>query len=187
MQAFIRPIASIRRSALSQLSCQIRRVNRKLELSMRRSMAFALSLLPSYSLAHDYAVGDLAIAHPIAFETAATARAGAGYMAITNDGKTDDRLVAVDADFPRVMLHETRTEGDIATMVHLDEIIIPAGETVVFEPGGKHVMFMGLGEPFELGDDIPATLTFENAGAVGVVFKVEARPESGTDTDHSHH
>ncbi|PJN92451.1 hypothetical protein CNY89_29595, partial [Amaricoccus sp. HAR-UPW-R2A-40] len=36
---------------------------------------------------------------------------------------------------------------------------------MTFAPGGAHVMFMGLdGDPFEVGEVIPATLVFEKAG-----------------------
>lgn len=148
----------------------------------------ALVCLPGLAAAHDYAVGDLVIAHPVAFETPATAQSGAGYLVITNNGETADRLIQVEADFPRVMMHETKTENDVATMVHLDSIDIPAGETVEFVPGGKHVMFMGLGgDPFEIGEEINVKLVFENAGEVDVVFNVEARDHSEKSEDHSNH
>lgn len=130
--------------------------------------------LPLPAFAHDYTVGDLSIAHPIARETVATARTSAGYFQITNNGENSDTLLAVEADFPRVMMHDTVFEGDVAKMEHLMAVTIAPGETVSFEPGGKHVMFMGLdGDPFEIGEEVPAALVFENAGRLEIVFKVE--------------
>ncbi|AOE50559.1 hypothetical protein KS2013_1850 [Kangiella sediminilitoris] len=41
-----------------------------------------------------------------------------------------------------VMMHETKVVDDMAKMVHLDKVIID--NEVRFEPGGKHVMVMGL-------------------------------------------
>ena len=138
--------------------------------------------------AHDYSVGDLVINHPVAYETPRTAMSGAGYLTITNTGVTDDRMVAVEADFPRVMMHETEVTDGIASMIHLDHVALPAGQTVVFEPGGKHVMFMGLnGDPFEIDEEIAVRLIFEKSGAIDVIFKVEARPTEEKAHDHSGH
>ena len=49
---------------------------------------------------------------------------------------------------------------------------------------------MGLnGDPFEVGEEVNATLVFENAGSLEVVFKVEERPEMrvahGEDSDEA--
>ena len=141
---------------------------------MKTTIALILSLLPVTGFAHDYTLGDLKIAHPIARETTATAMSSAGYLSITNNGDTDASLVEVRADFPRVMIHDTKMENDVASMFHVDEIVIPAGETVTFAPGGKHVMFMGLnGDPMEIGEQVPATLVFKDAGEIDIMFNVE--------------
>ena len=148
--------------------------------------AAAISAFATTAFAHEFKVGDLVIDHPMAFETAATAMSGGGYMSITNNGTEADRLIAVQADFPRVMLHTTEMKDDVARMMHIDAVEIPAGETVSLEPGGLHVMFMGLdGDPLENGETFPATLVFEQAGEIEVIFNVEER--DGETMDHSMH
>ena len=139
--------------------------------------AVAALFTASPALAHDYQIGDLTIAHPMAFDTATTAQTAGGFLSVTNNGAEADRLLAVEADFPRVQIHTTQMDGDVARMMHLEDgLEIPAGETVMLAPGGHHVMFMGLnGDPFEVGEEVPATLVFENAGRIEVVFKVEER------------
>ncbi len=145
-------------------------------------IAFAQSVT-----AHEFKIGDLVIGHPMAFETAATAMSGGGYLSITNNGEIADRLIAVEAAFPRVMLHTTEMKDDIARMMHIDVVDVPAGETVVMEPGGLHVMFMGLdGDHLEAGETFPATLVFEQAGSVEVIFNVEER-KNGEMMEHSMH
>jgi len=140
------------------------------------------------TLAHEHSINGVSVIHPMAFETSKTAKAGAGYMAITNDNEEADRLLEVKADFPRVMLHTTEEKDGIAKMIHLEAIDIPAGDTVLLEPGGLHVMFKGLdGDPLEEGEEIPATLVFENAGELEVVFKVEKRHGEAKSHDHSDH
>lgn len=136
--------------------------------------AAALIAVPAFALAHDYKIADLVIDHPVAKTTPARAMAGAGYVTITNNGDATDTLIAVEADFPRVEIHDTKVENDIATMYQVEGIAIAPDDTVTFAPGGKHIMFMGLdGDPFEAGETIEATLVFENAGRLDVTFEVE--------------
>ncbi|EBA12607.1 copper chaperone PCu(A)C [Roseobacter sp. CCS2] len=142
------------------------------------------------AIAHEYKVSDVVVDHPMAFETAQTAQTAGGFMTITNTGNADDRLVAVEADFPRVEIHTTEMDGDVARMMQLEDgIVVPAGESVTLEPGGFHVMFMGLGgDPFEVDEKVPATLVFENAGRLDVTFNVEERKMGGHGgMDHSNH
>jgi len=141
------------------------------------------------SVAHDYKLGDLVIDHPVVFETPKTARAGGGFMTITNNGSSSDRLVAVEGDLPRIEIHTFEMDGDVAKMIKMENgVELPSGETVMLAPGGMHVMFMGLSEPFVEGETFPATLVFEKAGQVEIVFNVEERPErAGMNHNHSNH
>ena len=130
--------------------------------------------------AEDYRLGDLVIADPHAPATGAHAKTAAGYLTVTNEGSAADRLVAVKADFPEVGLHVSETDAQgVTRMRGVAGIEIPAGATVKLEPGGAHVMFMGLTAPFVAGESVAATLVFEKAGAVEVAFGVEARGATG--------
>ena len=141
---------------------------------MMKILIFLLILSPTLGTALEYTVGDLKIGNPVARETSLTAMSGAGYFTVTNAGDVDDVLLGVRADFPRVMMHETETVDDIVKMMHIESLIIPAGKKVIFSPGGKHIMFMGLnGDPFEEGETIPATLVFEKSGEISIEFNVE--------------
>lgn len=146
-------------------------------------------LIAGPALAHEFTAGDLTIDHPMAFETAPTAMAGGGYLTITNAGDEPDRLIGISSAFPRTELHTTEERDGVARMRPLEAIEIAPGETVALEPGGHHVMFMGLGgDPFEVGEEIPATLSFERAGEVDVMFVVEPREPDGHEghgTDHT--
>lgn len=147
---------------------------------MKPILTLAVALgLPMSAPAHDFTVGDLEILHPMAFETPVTAKTGAGYFIVNNTGDTNDTLLEVRADFPKVLLHKSEEKDGIATMSHVDQIEVPAGQAVEFAPGGYHVMFMGLGgDPLKQGEAFDATLIFEHAGAVDVQFNVESRTES---------
>ncbi len=155
---------------------------------MKTFLATALALsLPTLAAAHDYRLGDLEIIHPRIFETAATAKAGGGYVTIANTGDSADALIGVSAAFPMVQLHESFEQDGVMRMQHIERLEIGAGETAELAPGGYHVMFMGLTEPFEAGQEVPVTLSFENAGEIEVNFTVIER-EGGMDhskMDHS--
>ena len=152
---------------------------------MRFMLTLVAALFALPALAHDYKVGDISIMHPMSYAT--TGKAAAGYMVIQNAGAAD-RLVSVTADFPRVELHNVIMEDGIAKMRRQEGgIAIPAGGQVALEKGGFHVMFMGLTTDLKVGAEIPATLTFEKAGRVDVVFKVEARPKGASGHSHAGH
>lgn len=151
--------------------------------------AAALLALAQTAAAHEFKIADLIVDHPMTYETTPMARTGGGYLSITNTGTGTDRLIGVKADFPRVELHLSETKDGVATMRRVEGVDIPAGETVALKPGSYHVMFMGLdGDPFEVGEEIPAVLVFENAGELPVVFNVEKRGASAPKAmDHSKH
>jgi copper(I)-binding protein len=94
-------------------------------------------------------------------------------VSITNDGDGDDRLLAVDTDAAiGIELHETRIDDGIATMVDLDEVPLPAGETVRFRPGGLHLMMIGPDDEVVLGARFPITLRFERSDPITVTAEV---------------
>ncbi|SCB18893.1 copper chaperone PCu(A)C [Rhizobium hainanense] len=137
--------------------------------------AFELAFLSSsLAFAEDVKIGNLTIAAPYVRAMVPGAPVGGGYMTITNMGNTDDRLVA--ASSPRaatVQIHEMKMDNDVMIMRELaDGLAIPAGKTVELKPGGYHVMFMKVAEPFLQGQTVRATLRFEKAGSVDIDFPV---------------
>src|SRR5574341_309851 len=94
----------------------------------------------------------------------------AGYMVIRNGGPGDDALLEVRADFAvSAELHQTmQMEGDMASMQPVDRLEIPAGGQVALEPGGYHIMLIGVDESIEPGATVTLTLVFEQAGEVQV-------------------
>lgn len=136
-----------------------------------------IGLLGFAGVAHadPFTVGDITVTDAFARESAKRAQAGAGYFDITNTGDAKDALLGVESNYPRAMMHQTVMDGDVAKMERLMRVPLAPGETVSFAPGGNHVMFMGLGDhPFVAGDEIPATLVFENAGRIDIVFVVKS-------------
>lgn len=146
--------------------------------------AFVALFLASAAFAHETKVGDFQIIHAAIPAPMGMAKSAAGYMAISNEGATDDILIGVEVSFAaKAMLHTTEFSTDgVARMMHVPALEIPAQDTVVLEPGGYHIMLMGLTQPLNVGDMLPATLIFEKAGRVPFEFMVD--PADGS-VDHS--
>lgn len=95
--------------------------------------------------------------------------AAAGYFTV--QANRDDVLLAVSAPGARVELHESMTHGGMTGMRPLATVPLPAGETIAFEPGGKHLMIFDLGPNLKPRDRVPLTFRFRSAPPV----EVEAR------------
>ena len=147
---------------------------------------FALALLGTLTLcgmaqAHSVKNDTIEVIHPHINEPFAGAKSAAAYMAISNEGATAIRLIGIEsAAAKKITLHNTEHGSDgVARMQPVAGIEIPAGETVVLEPGGLHVMLMGLTGPLKEGDMVPATFHFEPAGPIAVEFMID--PADGAD------
>jgi periplasmic copper chaperone A len=117
---------------------------------------------------------DLELADPWTRVMQPGQQAGGGFIAITNRGEETDRLVhATSPRAARTEIHSMEIVNDVMTMRPVEGgLEIPAGETLSLEPGGYHVMFIGVAEPFREGEIVPVTLEFEDAGRVELEFEV---------------
>lgn len=131
-------------------------------------------------------VGDLAITGEWARAMLPGQPTGGGYLTITNKGGEADRLVSVASpNAGKVEIHSMEMKNDVMVMRPVEGgLEIPAGAAVELKPGGLHVMFMAVTEPFKAGGSVPLTLEFEKAGKVEVTLPVQAG--AGPD-EHSGH
>lgn len=84
------------------------------------------------------------------------------FMDITADA--DMALVAGASPVAKVVeLHFMRMDGGMMEMRELKKIDLPKGERVSLEPGGMHVMLIGLKARIKPGDKVPLTLTVKDA------------------------
>lgn len=119
---------------------------------------------------------------------------GAAYMTITSP--IDDKVISAEVD-PSVaadaQLHETSMGGGMSSdtmtsdtmagmtsdtmapameMREVEAVELPAGQPVSFEPGGYHIMLVGLAAPLDKGATFTITLTLEKAGLMNVTVVV---------------
>ena len=128
-------------------------------------------------MATSYIHGDLVISKLLARATVPGAAVGGGYMTITNNGTDADRFMGGTTNVAKMLeVHSMKMVGDVMQMRPLpDGIVIEPGATVTLEPGGLHVMFMGLDAPLAKDTSFKAELNFEKAGPVAVEFMTKDR------------
>lgn len=151
-------------------------------------LAFAVAAAPSWSAAHDFDAGDLAIIHPFVRATPPGVQNGAGYMTVANDGTEPDRLIAIETPAAaRVEFHQTVVTDGIARMQPVTQgFLVQPGGTAVIGAKGTHAMLVGLTGRLIEGETIEGTLVFERAGRIPIVFEVEpiGTPTEGHRGDH---
>jgi copper(I)-binding protein len=99
---------------------------------------------------------------------------GAVFMSISNAGTEPDRIVGVSSSAAgAVELHEMADEDGMMVMRPVEgSLEVPAGGSVELEPGGYHVMLIGLAEDLLPGDTVELTVAFERGGAVDLDAEV---------------
>lgn len=102
----------------------------------------------------------------------------AAYMILENRSEQDIVIVDVEApDFAMAMIHDTVFEEDIASMRHLDELRIPAGQQVKLTPLSTHMMLMRPAKPFPEGSFTRITLIDEDDRSYPLLVEVKKTSE----------
>jgi hypothetical protein len=141
-----------------------------------RRILLALALLASSpAFADDATIGDIRVSQPWSRAAGANGT-GAGFLTIRNTGAQPDRLLSATSPVARsVQLHTHVRDGEVMRMREAEGgIPIPPGATVTLQPGGFHVMLIGLKEALAQGSEVPLTLRFERAGEARVMLHVGA-------------
>lgn len=140
----------------------------------RTLLVVGLTLAALPAAAHGYQAGDISIDHPWSRATPNGAQVGAGYLSIENKGDKPDRLISAACDCSAsTEIHMMKMDGDVMQMFALpDGLVIPANDSYELQPGGAHLMFIGLKQQLKVNEEIKVRLVFEKAGAMDIEFKV---------------
>lgn len=136
--------------------------------------ALSATLLPAWAQSPKLKVEDAWVR-----ATVSQQRSTGAFMQLTADKPL--KLVAVSSPLtPMVEIHEMKMVDDgVMKMRAVDAVPLPAGQLVELKPGGYHVMLMGLKAPLKVGEDVPLTLTVEDAAGVRSQVEVKARGRAG--------
>ncbi|MEU7941192.1 copper chaperone PCu(A)C [Microbispora bryophytorum] len=118
-----------------------------------------------------------------------TARSGMSAAFATLVNTTDEAVTVVAASTPvssSVELHEVVGDGGSTTMRRKQGgFVIPAGGRHVLQPGGDHIMLMGVRTAVEPGVEVPFMLTLK--GGRTVSFMAVAKDFAGANESYAPH
>ncbi len=85
------------------------------------------------------------------------------FMTLDNHSATQHALLAAKGTVSEAIeLHEHKHENGMMTMRQVEKIEIPANGNAALEPGGYHVMLIGLKKNLKPGDKVAIQLLFED-------------------------
>lgn len=100
----------------------------------------------------------------------------AAFAILTNDGHHDAEIVsATSPASPMLELHEVIVGTDGASTMQPVEggLVVPAEGSLTLEPGGLHIMFMGVTEPLVPGAEVEITLEFSDGSTQTITAVVK--------------
>ena len=97
----------------------------------------------------------------------------AAYMELRNNTSRPKVLVAASSSgFQRVMIHRTVLKDGMAGMAHLSQIELAPNASLIFAPGGYHLMLMNPKRTLRAGDPVVINLEFRGGLVLPVVYEV---------------
>jgi copper(I)-binding protein len=136
-----------------------------------RALAVALTLVSGAALAGCSSDSTPELKVSGAFMPQPVADMAGGFLTITNDGDTADKLTSVTSPISDdVTIHETKNQK----MQEVQSFDIPAHGELKLERGGNHIMLMGLKVKPKQGENVSIELHFEKADPITVDLPVEA-------------
>jgi copper(I)-binding protein len=150
------------------------------DITMNRRL-FALAAAAALAAGPAFAApGSIVVTDAWARATPSGAPTAAAYLTITNRGSIPDRLLGGETTAARTLqVHEMSMTGGVMHMGEVKGAAIAPGATLKLQPGGWHIMLIGLKAPLVKGASVPVTLHFEKAGAVRLVLPVKDAPMGG--------
>ena len=143
-----------------------------------------LLAMSAVAVAQEFKAGDITVVAPWARATPGGAMVGGAYLELKAAPGQGDRLVSASSPIAgTVEVHEHINEGGIMKMRRVDGLAVPGGASLMFKPGGYHLMLLDLKQPLKQGDRVGLTLTFEKAGTLAVEGPVAPLGTMAADDD----
>jgi periplasmic copper chaperone A len=99
----------------------------------------------------------------------------AAFMTLTNTDGQAHRVVRAESPAAEVVeLHEHQMVGGMMQMRKVEQIDLPAGQTVDLQPGGLHVMLIQLTKELVANDEAAVSLVFEDGSRADLTLPVRA-------------
>lgn len=89
---------------------------------------------------------------------------GAVYLVLHNDTSQADELVGASSEIAQIVeLHKSEVDAQgVMRMLKQDTISLPANGKIMLQPGGYHIMLIGLKRDLRAGDTFQVVLKFKS-------------------------
>ena len=115
------------------------------------------------------------------------AQVSAAYGMLMNHGDQTVTLLTVSSDISGTAeMHEVIADGDQRRMTELESIDIAPHETLIFEPGGRHIMLLNIAAPPIEGETVEICAV-SAAGTRACTGAVVRRQSPATQDTHANH
>ena len=108
-------------------------------------------------------------------------RITAAYVSIHNRGPATALISASTPVAEVTEIHVMTTDGKMMRMKKIDRLPIPTNGSATLQPGGNHLMLIGLKRDLAPGDSLALTLAFANGQAQTVRAHVVSTPQINAD------
>ena len=116
------------------------------------------------------------------------AKNSAAFFTMTNNADKSVNLIAVSSDIAeKVQIHTNINEDGMMKMRQVESIMIDANSSTSLQPGGYHVMFLGLKNDLTEGQSVELTLYFDNGEQIKVSTPVQKITTNHEISDKKHH
>lgn len=144
-----------------------------------------ISLLMSLTLVPPVLAESVKVEDAWVRATAPGQKVAGGFMKLTADA--DMTLTGGESAVSKAFeLHTMSMDNGVMVMRQVNEIVLPKDKTVSLEPGGLHVMFIGLKRQIKPGEKVPVTLNVKGRDGKMQVLKVDAMAHAPGGGHHHH-
>ena len=145
---------------------------------MKNSLCLSKIILFCFLISEPALSSSLMIEGAFARASSGHGKNSAAYLSIHNHSPNDDYLIDAKTNIAAMTsIHNHINDKGIMKMRAVKQIVIPGDGSIRLQPGGFHIMLMGLKKPLVEGDKFDLKLVFKNAGNIMcsiIVKKVHA-------------
>ncbi|MCG7570567.1 hypothetical protein FIU82_13115 [Pseudoalteromonas sp. THAF3] len=148
----------------------------------------AVSLLLSF---HSAAHGELMVSEAKVRTFLPASESSVGYLTLMNHSDHDRVLKKVEIEtLGRVEIHTHEHKNGMMQMRKLEELQVPAHQTLVFQPGGLHLMLFAPSQKLVAGEQLKMTLYFADGDRVFTqarIYNLLEQSQDNNSDEHQHH
>ena len=139
---------------------------------MKYLSAFVITI--SLLISNTVSAKPITIDHAYVRATPPHAKNSAAFMTISNNSETSIKLIGASSDIAqRVELHSHTMDDGLMKMRQVKNIVIQANNQIILQPGGYHIMFLGLKQKLQDGESVKLKLHFDNEQMITLTLPIE--------------